>query len=304
MTVSYGRLSVEQMASPMKAPITMLPQDVSVVVPVGDNPDGISRLVNAIRACSDTGHGPRELIIVDDGSREPLSALRSNGSFPIKIIRQLRVGPASARNEGAKVAAGSWLLFTDSDCEPTTSWIKGFIPALNGSIAYAGGVRAKGSDQWSQYYDSQCTLIPPPGRPGSPAYLITANALVWKEAFDAVSGFDERFPYAAGEDIDFGLRLWRLGDISYALDAVVIHDFEASWPSFFRRFLRYGRGNQVLAAHYRTSLRPTPFRPREWSMFNALASFAQYAAMALGYEAERIWKPVDRSTRGGLRTNG
>ncbi|MFT3766252.1 MAG: glycosyltransferase family 2 protein [Minicystis sp.] len=203
---------------------------------------------------------------------------------------ELGTGPARARNVGAKLATGSWLLFTDSDCEPTNSWVKGFIPALNGSIAYAGGVRAKGSDRLSRYYDTQRTLVPPPGRPGYPAYLVTANALVWRVAFDAVGGFDERFPYAAGEDIDFGLRLWRIGDISYAPEALVVHDFEPTWTAFVSRFIRYGRGNRFLAAHYGASLRPRPFVPASLSWFNAVASVAQYVSMTLGYEAERIWR--------------
>lgn len=290
MTVSYGTLRVEQAPTPIRAPTTLLPQDVSVVVPVRDNPTGISRLIDALQACSDAGQGPREVIIVDDGSREPVSTASRAGSVPITVVRQLGAGPARARNAGAKLATGSWLLFTDSDCEPTDSWIKGFIPALNGSIAYAGGVRAKGSDRLSRYYDTQRTLVPPLGRPGYPAYLITANALVWKVAFDSVCGFDERFPYAAGEDIDFGLRLWRVGDVSYALDAIVVHDFEPTWSAFFNRFVRYGRGNRILAEHYRASLRPRPFMPLKWSRFNVVASVAQYVSMALGYEAERIWR--------------
>jgi GT2 family glycosyltransferase len=173
------------------------------------------------------------------------------------------------------------------------------MPALNGSIAYAGGVRAKDSDRLSQYYDTQRTLIPPLGRPGHPAYLITANALVWKAAFDVVGGFDERFPYAAGEDIDFGLRLWRVGDISYALDALVLHDFEPTWFAFVSRFVRYGRGNRFLAAHYRASLRPRPFIPAKWSQFNVMASVVQYISMAVGYEAERILRQTANEASSG-----
>jgi GT2 family glycosyltransferase len=169
---------------------------------------------------------------------------------------------------------------------PLANWIDGFSAALNGSIAYAGHVSARGQDRLSMYYESQKILVPPPGREGYPAYVITANALVWREAFDVVGGFNDAFRYAAGEDIDLGLRLWRIGDISYAPRAIVQHDFEPSISSFLRRFIRYGRGNCCLARRYGASLWPRPFLPATLSAFNLAAAFGQLAAMAVGYSLE------------------
>ncbi len=291
MTVTYGTLQVEQIPTPLRAPTVMQPRDVSVIVPVRDNAKGLTRLLEALRGCVTAGHGPREVIVVDDGSQVPVTPHLADGTLSVSVFRRVGSGPAAARNAGAKQASGSWLLFTDSDCEPTPTWIHEFSRTLNGSVAYAGGVRAKGHDALSKYYDTQRILIPPPGRLSHPAYLVTANALVWKPAFDCVNGFDDRFPYAAGEDIDFGLRLWRHGDISYAPGAFVVHDFQATWTSFVQRFIRYGRGNRVLADHYRASIRPRPFVPAAWSSFNAIASIVQYASMAIGYETEYLLHP-------------
>ena len=65
-----------------------------------------------------------------------------------------------------------------------------------------------------------------------PAYLITANALVWRPALFRIGGFDERFQSAGGEDIDLGLRLWERGALAYAPSAQVLHVFDAgSLPS-------------------------------------------------------------------------
>ncbi len=72
---------------------------------------------------------------------------------------------------------------------------------MNGAIAYAGIVRAERSDPVSQYYDAQSILNPPPlwdNGEDRPAYLITANALVWRQALARIGGLDERFPLAGG----------------------------------------------------------------------------------------------------------
>jgi glycosyltransferase involved in cell wall biosynthesis len=259
--------------------------DISVIVPVRNNSAGICRLLAALERNVQDVAELAEVIVIDDGSRDRPSVPASVGHVPVRLQRTLPRGPAHARNTGAALARGRWLLFTDSDCEPLGNWIHGFSSALNGSIAYAGHVRARGSDRLSRYYDSQKILIPPPGREGYPAYVVTANALVWRETFDAIGGFNDAFRLAAGEDIDLGLRLWRVGDISYAPQSIVQHDFEPSFSAFFRRFVRYGRGNRSLAEHYSASLWPRPFLPAAPSAFNLIASLGQLAAMTVGYIA-------------------
>jgi hypothetical protein len=98
-------------------------------------------------------------------------------------------------------ARGNWLLFLDADCIPTYDLVRGYQQALNGSVAYAGIVRASQSDPISRYYESQGILTPPPVLHQGvecPAFLITANTLVWRSALEQIGGFDERFPDAGG----------------------------------------------------------------------------------------------------------
>src|SRR5260370_42306726 len=97
---------------------------------------------------------------------------------------------------------------------------------------------------------------------------MTANALVWRAALAEIRGFDERFPSAAGEDIDLGLRLWSVGPLSYAPVAQFRHTFESKLRAFLRRFVRYGRGNRRLTARYQVNLAPSPFVPPNHSPIN------------------------------------
>jgi GT2 family glycosyltransferase len=154
---------------------------------------------------------------------------------------------------------------------------------MDGSLAYAGTVRALGKDALSRYYETQRILEPPPDESGRPRYLVTANALVWREAFERVGGFREDFTIAAGEDVDLALRLREVGTLAYASQATVLHDFEPDPVAFWKRFERYGVGNRQVEQFHGLDLSPRPFPPNEESAFNWVAASIQYLAMAKGY---------------------
>jgi glycosyltransferase involved in cell wall biosynthesis len=259
--------------------------DVSVIVPVKDNQAGLERFLSALFETHTPESFPCEVLVVDNASRPPLHIPEpfTSRDLPVRLIRCSKPGPASARNAGSRAARGRWFLFADSDCEPTRSFVDGYGMALNGSVGYAGYVIARGDDPLSRYYESQDILIPPRVREDRPQYLITANALVWREAFEAVGGFDERFPMAGGEDVDLGFRLSQIGFLSYAPGSVVRHDFNDGYSGFIRRFVRYGRGNRKLARDYQINLRPKPFIPVRQSIFNWCAAIAQFLCLSWGY---------------------
>ena len=147
---------------------------------------------------------------------------------------------------------------------------------------------ALGSDALSAYYESQETLIPRHVEPSRPHYLVTANAPVWREAFDRVGGFDEGYPSAAGEDVDLGLRLGALGRLAYAESAVVAHDFSDGWRGFARRFVRYGAGNRRVGERFGVDMSPRPFAPQHRSAFNWVVAAAQYGLLWWGYRSAEV----------------
>jgi glycosyltransferase involved in cell wall biosynthesis len=269
----------------LRGPTSFRLGSISVVVPVRDDGTRLCRLLGSIAGTLRRSELLREVIVVDDGSNPPVNVSTASvqKSIAVNIIRESGRGPATARNAGAAIASGEWVLFLDSDCMTTETTIVGFERALDGSVAYAGNVRALGTDLLSRYYDTQQILIPPRDSRLRPRYLVTANALVWLRAFREVGGFDERFPCAGGEDIDLAYRLAQVGTLSFARESTVLHDFGGGLVGFWRRFIRYGRGNRLLAQHYRVNMRPRPFPPASDTPFNRLAATAQYWAMLWGY---------------------
>jgi GT2 family glycosyltransferase len=270
-----------------EAPHELALTGLTMVVPVKNNQTGVTRLLEACLRVFAPNHFPKEILLVDNLSETPLevpSHLAS--SLPVRILICAKSGAAAARNLGAMQAQTPWILFLDSDCLPTPGLIDGYRQAMNGAVAYAGMVKAERSDLVSRYYDAQSILIPPPLWDNSeerPAYLITANALVWRPALVEIGGFNEHFPSARGEDIDLGLRLWSVGSLSYAPVAQVLHTFEPKLCAFVHRFVRYGRGNRRLAACYQADLAPHPFVPHSLSPINWLLANLQFLALWWGY---------------------
>lgn len=87
---------------------------VSVIIPVYNREDVIGR---ALESVLNQSYGHLEIIVIDDGSSdETVSRCRSFGER-IRLITQKNAGPAAARNNGIRQAAGLFIAFLDSDDE-------------------------------------------------------------------------------------------------------------------------------------------------------------------------------------------
>lgn len=272
------------------APTTIICADISIVIPVKNNQPGITRFLTTFIETHAPACYPREIIIVDNASQPPITIPKAlaESALKITVLFCATPGPASARHLGIRHAQTAWVLFTDSDCIPSPAFILGYIAAMNGSIGYAGLVKAWGSDWVSQYYESQSILVPPPVDEDGitrPEYMITANSLVWRKALEVIGGFNETITIAAGEDIDLGFRLREIGFLSYAPAAYVYHDFAGGLTTFVTRFIRYGKGNKMISKLYKHDLTPKMFPPKQPSIVNWILSKIQYASLFFGYKA-------------------
>lgn len=196
----------------------------------------------------------RRLVVVDDGSPLELPPLPHRAEV---IGAERNGGPAAARNLGLERALGlgaEVILFTDVDCIPSGGWAQAMADLLvtNGAVAAGGVTRSHGTTLLDRYHDFNGTLNGRwilPGREGL-LYAPTCNLAV-KAAAVADLRFDERFPAAAGEDVDFCVRLRARGRIALATRAVVRHDFgygstRAGLERFLEMFRRYGEADPLL----------------------------------------------------------
>lgn len=270
------------------APIVITPMisaaDISIVIPVKNNQAGINRFLDSLLTNVSPEFYPLEVVIVDNNSAIPIVNQREF-PFPVSIITCTRLGPGAARNTGVIHSKGNWILFTDSDCIASESFILGYLTESNTAVAYAGEIDVRGDDYISRYYRDHQVLTPPTRitrNREEPWTLVTANCLVLRAAFEAVGGFDEQFIYAGGEDTDLGYRLHHIGEMKFCKSSVAIHEFNDGLLGLVKRFIRYGKGCRLLMQFYGKSFWPYYESPLGLGLRNALLRWITIGSLFWG----------------------
>ena len=166
-------------------------------------------------------------------------------------------GPARARNVGidrALAAGAQILLFTDHDCVLDRRWNEEMTRFLHtASFGAVGGMTYSwGSTLLDRYHEINGTL--------NGKWLLPAKTELWympslnfgmKAEVAVEFTFDERFPTAAGEDVDICLRLRSKHKIGFCPSAKLWHDFGyrstlAGLRRFVRLFMKYKSSSATL----------------------------------------------------------
>jgi glycosyltransferase involved in cell wall biosynthesis len=179
---------------------------VSVVIPAFNDATYIDRLLEAL---SRQNYDSFEVIVSDAGSKDGTDKVVNNfkNKLDIKLIENPPKGPAAGRNDGAKVAHGSWLLFLDADDDIDDS---NFIAVLLGEAKSHGWKTAstimKVRDAsvlerfgtWANYKYTK--LLQNTKHPVAAGWCI----LTRREVFEKNGGFNEKIQF--GEDYDYVSR--------------------------------------------------------------------------------------------------
>src|SRR5437868_29812 len=99
--------------------------DYSIIVPTYRRREQLARCLEAIQALA-FDRRRFELLVVDDGSPSPPADLVASldRAIQAQLVRARHGGPATARNTGARLARGRYLVFTDDDCLPREDWLR------------------------------------------------------------------------------------------------------------------------------------------------------------------------------------
>ncbi len=227
----------------------MSENSVAVIIPSYNRPD---RLEACLKALIDDPAGGFDVIVVDDGSPEPLGPVCAAFGPRVRCVRQENRGPAAARNRGVAESDARLVVFTDDDCRPAPGWVAAICAAQGGDADRLVGGRVVNLLERNVYATASQTLCDFlydyfDAESGDMPFFTSNNIACDRQRFEAMGGFDESFPLAAAEDRDFGLR-WRAtgGTLVFAPDAVVGHAHALSFRSFLRQHSNYGRGARHL----------------------------------------------------------
>lgn len=177
----------------------------SLVVPAYNEERYLPRLldsVDAARAAYRGGPSEVEVVVADNASTDATAALAAERGCRVARVEKRAI--AAARNGGAALVSGEVLCFVDADSRLHASTFDRIDAVLTpGVVAGATGVRP---ERWSAGFAATWALFVPF------VWLTrmdTGVVFCRRADFQAVGGYDERLLF--GEDVDFLLRLRRLG---------------------------------------------------------------------------------------------
>jgi len=236
---------------------------LSVVIPAHDAARTLGRTLDAVLASAVPGGV--EVVVVDDGSRDDTARVAGRPGVLVERLRE-RCGAARARNAGAALAHGRFLVFLDADVVPAS----GALAALAASVERGRdcvigryGPECLASSFGARFKNAvHCALFD--ASPGEVSWFWTGLGAVRRTLFLELGGFDEqRFGRRAGlEDLDLGIRLRARGvTIHLARDVVVAHDHPRSAWQVLRNDFARAEQQAALAldrAHYADEAFATP----------------------------------------------
>lgn len=207
---------------------------ISVVIATHQRCALLPRLVRALEA--QRGPCRFEVLIIDDASQDAtwaeLGRLAASAQVPLRPLRLERpAGPAAARNAGWRAARSPLVAFTDDDCVPQPDWLETICQGLT-RFDIAQGATLPNPEQYGNR-GPFCRTMEVTSETWS---YPTCNIGYRRTLLKQLNGFDERFRYPAGEDVDLAWRAVDAGaQITFLAEAVVFHDVR---PSSFVVHLR------------------------------------------------------------------
>ncbi len=232
---------------------------VSVVVTYYEAPEALDLTLAALESQT----YPRELfevVIVDDGSRTPLTP-PAGSPLMVRVVHEedRGFGLARARNTGATAANSEILVFLDCDMMPEAGWLAeharwhhaacdaltlGFrahvevdgidaaaVRNRSGSLAELLADRATERPEWIEFHMTRTRDLT--SDDDDSFRMVTGGNLgVSRSFFELVGGYDETFTQWGGEDTEFGYRAYVRGGLLVPVrDAMCWHQGAGAAPS-------------------------------------------------------------------------
>lgn len=168
----------------------------SVIIPTFNRVSTLGRAIESVRSQTFPAW---EIIVVDDGSSDRTQELLK--SYPKVIYHyQVNSGVCAARNQGAKMATGDWLVFLDSDDKIENNALEIFgnhIKFNPEPQIFAGGFRKVFSNASMDTIPNKLSEFIP----------LSGTYCVKKASFLSVGGFDSNLTFSENTELFHRFKL-------------------------------------------------------------------------------------------------
>jgi glycosyltransferase involved in cell wall biosynthesis len=212
---------------------------VSVIIPVYNGAATVARAIDSVLAQTFTD---REIVCVDDGSRDASLEVLAGCEPRVRVLHQSNRGPSAARNLGVRNSSGGLIGFLDADDLWHPEFLERTVAVLDRepacamvytdlAIADSTGrdlhARLIGERAVPTVEDMLTSLWP----------ILPSSVLIRRAAFERAGGFPEALH--AFEDVYFWLLVREIGEFRYLSEPL------ATWRfSLFPDPLKPGGGQE------------------------------------------------------------
>jgi len=214
--------------------------EISIVIPAFNEENYIK---NVFQGLKEQGFRNFEVIVADGNSTDRTREIvRQNGGRDV-VETKRNIG--AARNVGARLAKGDFIMFTNADTKVSKNLLKTYLDIFKDkNVVAASGPLIPLEDttrfirfgyRYASFYLAKLSFAI-----GKPA-ISRSNSMVRTSAFKKCGGFDESL--VTYEDLDLALRLSKIGEIRYVDDAVVATSTRriVKWGVY--RYILFNAGN-------------------------------------------------------------
>jgi glycosyltransferase involved in cell wall biosynthesis len=233
---------------------------ISVVIPTYRRPALLRRCLQSL-ADQDLAADEFEVVVVDDGSGDQTTDVLATATPNVRGLAQPRnAGPAAARNRGFDAARGDIVLFLDDDIAAAPDLLATHLRlhgesnddrlGILGRVDWDPSLEVTPFMHWLDrsglQFGYDTWLKEGPVEPPYAAFY-TCNVSLPRALLVASGGFDERFPYAAYEDMELAFRLTAQGfHLDYRPAAQAFHTRAMELRGFCARMDRVGESAELM----------------------------------------------------------
>ena len=225
----------------MKAPL------VSVVIPAFNGGALLRAAVDSVLAQDYLV--PYEIVVVDDGSTDPVEPFLADAGERVRIVRKDNGGTASARNRGVREAQGDYIAFLDQDDLWDPHKLSRQVPLFRHddiALVHAGARFVDTSGHVTSILEGDPNLTTHELLADS--RLAVQTVVVRRSVLETLGGFDESL--SGADDWDMWIRIidrFRITAVPDALATIRVHPGNQSRDAE----LMYSSAEQVMAKHRR-----------------------------------------------------
>lgn len=223
---------------------------ISIVIPVKDGGSDLVRCLQGISA--QVIDDEVEIVVIDSGSTDgSVVQARERGAF-VREIPAREFSHGSARNLGASLASGEWLVFISQDAHPVDErWLERLTGPLREQESLVGGVYGRqlphpGARPPERYFLDFLYGAQARRQLAAGTHELTMETTLFSNVNAAMPrSLWERFPFVEdiimSEDQDWSRRVLLDGfTVAYEPTAAVRHSHNYTLGAAFRRFFDSG----------------------------------------------------------------